>query len=53
MVNSKFPSYAPSHARRLCESVLLCAQVMRFTNNVRLQNLALFVGGNYQLQDTP
>ena len=53
MVNSKLSSYAPSYARRLCENVLLCAQVLRFTNNVRLQNLALFVGGNYQPPDTP
>ena len=50
MVNIKLPSYAPLYTRQLCENVLLCA---RFTNNVRLQNLALFVGGNYQQQDTP
>ena len=50
MVNTKLHSYAPLYARRLCGNVLLCA---RFTNNVRLQNLKLFVGGNYQQQDTP
>ena len=44
MVNSKFFSYAP-YERRLCESVQLCEQVMRFTNNVRLPNLCIIRRG--------